>query len=934
MRTLVSLLTLLLLLSLALVSQAELTTLPSPESTLPANALNFPDILSGRVQLSWEEFKAVLDQIKTPEKPIEKDPPPVDWSLNSVEYNAEAAELRRVRVEVRMDITVLNNDTWVSIPVLHESVAPISIKLDGETTALARVDDGWHALMLKGAGTHTLESTFFVSQTKSEGKSSFLFPTPRTPMTTMALRIPMADARVSSPAAARIYATRGSDFLNVDLAFKGTDDIQVEWVSPTLVSQQPQPVEALTAGSIATLAQVSETHIGLISTLNYTILRGEVDRFRIALPTDANVFDVNGPKGLEWQRREQDGTQIIEVMLNHKVNGELSFNMEYEVKLVPGAQSFTIPQLEVLDVLRSSGYIAVAANTNLELKPGDEMASLSRVDVVELPDTLSNLAKKPIALGFRYNNGEYTLPLDMVVSDPRVASNTGTLATISDTHIALTSQIRFDVLRGAVQKFRIALPENVNVSSIDGKGILPSVETVDGRQIHTISLDREVFDTYQFSVRYEIPLPDDMALLQIPELEVLDTVRSRGDIAVTVAGNMEINEEGEIENARRIDEVELPPFVRGQSHTPILFAYHYNSNGYTLGFNAKKLQDVAVQVAVIDEAHITTLITNQKQITTLAKYAVRNNERQFLRIALGDSAEILGARVAGRPAKPSIDAKTKEVLLPLRKTGPDGAPFLVELVYTEEFPESKNDRAKFSLIAPATDMKIDEVYWDLRVPESNHLYDFRTELEHIKHTVQGREISFGATLSSVQKNMSQLMMRDDSSDDYEGLRQTESNTFIELDSLGYVNALRAEDRAFGAARVAGVMPLRVKMPNKGAVYTFNRLYVPMQTPLALHVNIGMKSTWKKQAVALAILGAVLGFVCVRVLRASRNNRRWAAAAGVTATLLGFANVWHVLPYFGAGIAVGVLPFVVPALYQYVRNGRQRNAAALETSVQS
>jgi len=948
MRCIISLLGVVALLSTPFPLSAEPITIPKMNASDTSGLENFPDIMSGRVQLSWEEFKAVLDQIKTPDKPVKKDPPPpIDWSLNSVEYTSEAAEFGRVRVDARMAITVLHPESWVVIPVMHESVAPISIKLDGETTALTRMDDGWHALMLKGAGTHTFESTFYVSQMKSEGKSSFNFPTPRTPMTTMALRIPMNDARVSAPEAARIHPTAGEDFLDVDLAFTGTEKIQIEWVSPTLLSQQPTAIDALAACSINTMAQLSETHIGLVSQLNYKVLRGSLDRFTVALPLDANVYNVNGQKGLEWQRREQDGVQLIDVLLNHKVDSALTFTIEYEAKLEPDTQSFTIPELEVRDVLRSSGYIAVAANSNVELKPGIDLTNLSRVDVAGLPAPLTNLAKKPVALGFRYNTGEYVLPLDMVVTEARVASNTGTLVTITDTHLSVESNLRFDVLRGAVKSFRFSLPENVNVSSIDGIGIVPSVETVEGQQIHTVSLDREVFDAYQFSIRYEIPLPDNMALLQIPELEVLDTIRSRGDIAITVAGNMEINEAGDAINVRRVDEFELPAIIRGRTQTPILFAYHHDTRGYQLGFSAKKLKDVAVQVAVIDQARLTTLITNQKQVTTLAQYAVRNNERQFLRVVLGDSAEVLGARVAGRPAKPSVDesGEGKAILLPLRKTGPDGSSFMVELIYVEENPDPKRDRVNFGLVAPSVDMKIDEMNWDVRIPDSEHAYKFTTELERINdefdftfgfnyplYDEHGYTDAFVGVQNVGTKNQvvptyfhkqdgGRFLANDVDaffSDDPTALIELDSHEKEALESLGYAGNSFTEQRTTisvakrkpNAAKVAGVMPLNIKIPEKGMLYTFNRLYIPKNTPLALSVNIGKKSIWQKKSFGLSVAGPILGFILMRTFRNTKERKPRLIVGGSTFVLLTAAIMWNAVPYFASSLVIGAIPYLL------------------------
>jgi len=449
------------------------------------------------------------------------------------------------------------------------------------------------------------------------------------------------------------------------------------------------------------MAEVSETYIGLTSTLEFKVLRGAVDSFQLALPLDSNIFDVEGPEGLDWRREERANEQVISVALNHEVNDTFTFRIDYDAPRDGEAQNFTIPELKILDVLRLNGHIALSAHPNIELTPGAGIANLVRVDNANLPTSLSSLAANPIALAFRYNSPGYTLPLEMIVSEPRVASTTETLVEFSDTYVSQTSHVRFEVLRGAVTSFRVALPIITNLLDIEGEGIVWSTQEDDGQQIFTISSDREVFDTFELKFRYETPLPEDSTSFSVPEIAVLDTIRSTGDIAVTASGNVEINTSKDNDNIRRIDVTELRGSLRRIATSSILFAFHYNSSGYRLSFETRKLEDIAVQVAVIDEAQITTLITNQGISTTLAQFAVRNNERQFLRVSLRDGAEVLGARVAGRAVKPSRDGDTRDVLLPLRKTGPNGRAFLVELVYSEHYPEPEAGRLKLALEAPA-----------------------------------------------------------------------------------------------------------------------------------------------------------------------------------------------------------------------------------------
>lgn len=869
----------------------------------------FPEFVSGRVQMSWDDFKEVLDRLRLPDAKVEKEPtPPADWTLNSIAYTAEVTAEGRVRVDASMDLLVLNPDQWVTIPVLHENVAPVSLKLDGEATALTRDAEGWFALMLKGPGRHTFNASFYVTASESEGKAFFGFPTPRAPMTTMSLRIPTPDARVSAPAAEHLAATADEDSLLVDLAFKGTDNIRIEWASPATAEPEPEEIEPLVACSTATLAQISETFIGLVSNLQFSVLRGAVDSFRFSLPLDTNVFSIDGPEGLDWRRQELDDEQVIQVSLNHKVAEAYAFQVEYELPLAREAENFVIPELRILDVLRSNGNIAIAAQPNVELSPGVGMTNLSRTDKVELPPVLADLATTPIVLGFRYNSAGYTLPLEMIVSEPRVASTTETLVEFSDTHVYQTSNVRFDVLRGAVTSFRIALPVTTILLGIEGEGIVWSAQEDDEQQIFTVSSDREIFDSFSLTLRYETPLPEDAASFSVPKIAVLDTIRSTGNIAITAIGNIEINSGMDNEKIRRIDVTELPGTLRRIATSSILFAFHYNASGYRLGFETRKLEDVAVQVAVIDEAQITTLITNQGICTTLAQFAVRNNERQFLRVSLRDGAEVLGARVAGRAVKPSRDGDTQAVLLPLRKSGPNGTAFLVELVYTEHFPEPDAGRLKLALEAPATDMKIDEFYWDVRIPESSRLLNIDTDLEGIKsYADQPRPVTqetIGVkreTVYRLRESIERFMITDINN----------PGASAQSRSRGYSGRPRTplaqSEHDPSIAAVAGVIPLNVSLPRGGTVYSFRQLYVAKGTAITMAIDMREKDVWIRLGALFGGVGVLLGvFACLVIHGRWKSRMNVAATALLLFLLLYMASNWQAVPFSLLGVALGAV----------------------------
>jgi hypothetical protein len=89
-----------------------------------------------------------------------------------------------------------------------------------------------------------------------------------------------------------------------------------------------------------------------------------------------------------------------------------------------------------------------------------------------------------------------------------------------------------------------------------------------------------------------------------------------------------------------------------------------------------------------------------------AHYAVRNNQRSFLKITLPARATIWSASVAGRAVRPGV-AEGQSVLLALEKgrAGEDAPTFVVRITYLQPV-EPWADQSRAHLELPALDLPI------------------------------------------------------------------------------------------------------------------------------------------------------------------------------------------------------------------------------------
>ena len=106
---------------------------------------------------------------------------------------------------------------------------------------------------------------------------------------------------------------------------------------------------------------------------------------------------------------------------------------------------------------------------------------------------------------------------------------------------------------------------------------------------------------------------------------------------------------------------------------------------------------------------------NGRTIVIEARYAVRNNQRSFLKVMMPPGSTVWSAKVGGRPIRPGV-AERDAVLLPLEKgrAGEDAPTFVVELVYLQRI-ENWSDKGQARLNLPALDLPVSrtgvELHW-------------------------------------------------------------------------------------------------------------------------------------------------------------------------------------------------------------------------------
>jgi hypothetical protein len=184
--------------------------------------------------------------------------------------------------------------------------------------------------------------------------------------------------------------------------------------------------------------------------------------------------------------------------------------------------------------------------------------------------------------------------------------------------------------------------------------------------------------------------------------------RESGGVAIEVlgAGEIKSRKSAGLDNA---DSSDLGGIVASRQ-SPSMAAFRFQAGDEktvrTISVNVARYVQEAVLMANIEEARYQVLMSEEGKNLVQARYAIRNNQRSFLKITLPPGATIWSASLSGKPIRPG-QAPDGSLLLPLEKAraGEDAPAFEAEILYFSR-GEKWNETGKLKMALPELDLPI------------------------------------------------------------------------------------------------------------------------------------------------------------------------------------------------------------------------------------
>lgn len=385
----------------------------------------------------------------------------------------------------------------------------------------------------------------------------------------------------------------------------------------------------------------------------------------------------------------------VSALLSHSGRSVLVLMVDVPVTVAAGEETISLPSTE-------SGVTRAAVELprqGVDLRIGGGLLSQK-----------SETADKTRLLAFGQGNEPLTFTWHKKIEERhvdlplRMRGTLTQLVSLAEDSTSIYAEVNLDVVQGVAHEARVRLPENVIVNQVSG-AMIADWEISSGEL--AVTFLGPVEQGVRFVITGETRLARD-GILDIPLLRLLNTEREEGGVAVEVLGAGEIKGQ-KLVGLEEADATDLGETVASRQ-SPALIAFRVRSGAAgasrSLNVSVARYDQQAVLMANIEEARYEILMSADGKQLVRARYAVRNNQRNFVKITLPAGATVWSAALAGKPIRPG-QSPDGSLLLGLQKSrgGEDAPAFTVEILYLTKAP-AVADKSRTKLTLPELDLPI------------------------------------------------------------------------------------------------------------------------------------------------------------------------------------------------------------------------------------
>ena len=305
------------------------------------------------------------------------------------------------------------NRRGASMPLVVGDVAFLGGELPRKSTL--KREENRYLLEFDSTGQRAVTFRFAGRAGKSEEWRHTGFTIPMASIRKLSVICDRDDLKVRFPGALSVERSKAEDGRTMASAFLGiSDTFQVQW-KPEVKKLAAELAVSCEANTIAT---ASVGALRLDTVLTYRVIQGSLTELSLDLPP-VNITQVTGPDIQNWRIDRSDPQHPrLQVALSRPKEDVYRFRIESEMILPAFPCKFDLPVMAPRNVIRSSGFLMVGADSAIKLGV-DRLSGLTQIDQASFRPVL--LGKEPAhkrpaprrsAYAYQYAGMPYTLTLN------------------------------------------------------------------------------------------------------------------------------------------------------------------------------------------------------------------------------------------------------------------------------------------------------------------------------------------------------------------------------------------------------------------------------------------------------------------------------------------------------------------------------------------
>ena len=407
-----------------------LATIILGNAPIRAEEIALPNLESGKVVLTWNELKTILDELESLKRAIAEKKPPEVKETPPIEYNVLDAQLRgtaqgaTMRFEADMTIQILKTG-WTTFQLLPAEVGiesvnvtqreaapsedaaptlpPVATPPSANIAQLVRGDKSYD-IIAQGPAQFTLAVVFYAPIQVDNLTYAFALTPPPAVMNRMTVEIPENAVNLlkMSPAGQVTQADGRTTFRTV---LSKNDTLALSWQI-----EKETGIARKSSADVHTLVTVEKTALSMNSMIALNNLLS-LEQVELHLPKDADILNLSSADIERWTTEQTDAAQIIK--LTGQIDGRKTVNLTvtYRAQLPSLPAKADVPVAQIKGVELVSGFVGVEVVGNLDVTSAEQNKFM--IPAKNLPKPLLQSASSPLLYGYEFHEAAFHAQLDV-----------------------------------------------------------------------------------------------------------------------------------------------------------------------------------------------------------------------------------------------------------------------------------------------------------------------------------------------------------------------------------------------------------------------------------------------------------------------------------------------------------------------------------------